>query len=87
MNEQQECEFSGIESTPGVCGGSACIRGTRIPIWGLEADRRLGADEAWLLRNYPALTKQDLENAWNYVKAHKEEIDRLIRLNEEAEPE
>ncbi len=28
--------FPGIEKTPGVCGGSACIAGTRIPVWGLE---------------------------------------------------
>lgn len=32
----------GVEATPGVCGGSACIAGTRIPVWLLEQGRRLG---------------------------------------------
>jgi len=25
--------WSGIEKTPGLCGGDACIRQTRIPVW------------------------------------------------------
>lgn len=28
-----------IEKTPGVCGGSACIASTRIPVWGLVEAR------------------------------------------------
>ena len=27
---------SGIESTPGVCGGDPRVAGTRIPVWTLE---------------------------------------------------
>jgi uncharacterized protein (DUF433 family) len=37
--------MSGIERTPGVCGGDACIAGTRIPVWVLEGFRRLGWTE------------------------------------------
>jgi uncharacterized protein (DUF433 family) len=22
-----------ITKTPGICGGDACVRGTRIPVW------------------------------------------------------
>jgi uncharacterized protein (DUF433 family) len=25
--------MTGIERTDGVCGGSACIAGTRVPVW------------------------------------------------------
>jgi uncharacterized protein (DUF433 family) len=74
----------GIESRPGVCGGDPCIVRTRIPVWVLEQSRRLGISEADLLRSYPALRAEDLANAWAYVRAHREEIDRQIRENEEA---
>jgi uncharacterized protein (DUF433 family) len=76
--------FPGIESTPGVCGGEARILRTRIPIWVLEQARRSGVSEADLLRSYPTLRAEDLVHAWAYVRAHREEIEREIRENEEA---
>jgi uncharacterized protein (DUF433 family) len=76
--------FPGIESTPGVCGGEPCIVRTRISVWVLEQARRQGVSEADLLRSYPTLRAEDLANAWAYVRAHREEIDRQIRENEEA---
>lgn len=75
---------SGIESTPGVCGGEPRITGTRIPVWTLEQARRLGAREADLLRDFPRLRAADLVNAWSYVATHRDEIDAQIRANEEA---
>jgi uncharacterized protein (DUF433 family) len=74
----------GVEKTSGVCGGSACIAGTRIPVWGLEEARRLGATEAALLTSYLTLRAEDLGSAWAYVEAHREEIERDIRENAEA---
>ena len=76
--------FPGIENTPGVCGGEARIIRTRIPVWVLEQARRLGVNEAELLRSYPALRAEDLTHAWAYVRAHREEIDREILENEES---
>jgi uncharacterized protein (DUF433 family) len=73
---------SGIESTPGACGGEPRIAGTRIPIWTLEQARRLGASEADLLRDHPELRAADLVNAWTYVATHHDEIDGRIRANE-----
>ena len=75
-------DFAGIESRPEVCGGAACIVRTRIPVWILENARRLGTSEADLLRDYPALTAQDLANAWAYVRSHRDEIERTIEENE-----
>src|SRR5579863_1287964 len=69
-------EFPGIESRPDVCGGDACIVRTRIPVWLLEQARRLGSTEADLLRSYPTLRPNDLLNAWEYARAHPDEIDR-----------
>jgi len=74
-----------ITKTPGVCGGDACIRGYRIPVWVLVNYRRLGGSDAALLRDYPSLTAADLEAAWRYAVAHAEEIDRAIQENEEGE--
>jgi uncharacterized protein (DUF433 family) len=76
--------FPGIEVTPGVSGGEPCIVRTRIPVWMLEQARRLGSTEADLLRSYPMLRAQDLANAWAYVRAHGDEIERQIQENEEA---
>ncbi|WP_242054308.1 DUF433 domain-containing protein [Nostoc parmelioides] len=47
--------WRGIEKTAYVCGGDACITGTRIPVWVLINARRLGISEAQLLKDYPTL--------------------------------
>jgi len=74
----------GIDKTPGVCGGDACIRHTRIPVWALVQLRQLGTDEADLLRTYPTLTADDLVNAWSYYQSHTAEIEQQIADNESA---
>jgi uncharacterized protein (DUF433 family) len=74
----------GIESEPSICGGSATIVRTRIPVWALEQARRLGTSEAEILRSYPSLRAEDLANAWAYVRGHREEIEREIVENEAA---
>jgi len=76
--------WPGIEKTPGVAGGDACIARTRIPVWTLVSYRRLGWSEAKLLENFPPLRAADLVNAWGYADAHTAEIDGSIREHEEA---
>ncbi|MFQ4139442.1 DUF433 domain-containing protein [Nodosilinea sp. PGN35] len=73
-----------IEKTPGVCGGSACIATTRIPVWGLVEARRAGYSDADLLTSYPSLTASDLANAWIYAAAYTDEIEAAIQANEAA---
>jgi uncharacterized protein (DUF433 family) len=75
---------SGIESTPGVCGGDPRVAGTRIPVWTLEQYRRLGLSEAQILIAFPSLRAADLVNAWSYVADHPDEIEHQIRENEGA---
>jgi uncharacterized protein (DUF433 family) len=77
-------EFPGIEKTPGVCGGVACIIRTRIPVRTLVTFKKMGLPDQKLLANYPTLRHQDLSNAWAYYLAFKEEIELEIRENEEA---
>jgi uncharacterized protein (DUF433 family) len=67
------------------CGGDACVRDSRITVWGLEAYRRLGLSDEKILEAVQGLTPADLAAAWDYVASHPEEIDRSIRENEEGE--
>ena len=76
--------YPGIETTAGVCGGAACLAGTRIPVWLLEQYRRSGASDAELLHSYPGLRAEDLVHAWAYVHSHQNEIEQHIRENEAA---
>lgn len=75
---------SGIQKTPGVMGGEACIRQTRIPVWLLISDRRQGASDARILEGHPDLSAADLVNAFNYADARFDEIETAIREQEEA---
>jgi uncharacterized protein (DUF433 family) len=74
----------GISKTPGVCGGEACIDGTRIPVWSLVESRQLGITEAELMDSYPHLRAVDLVNAWAYAEAHPEEIEQVIQKNTDS---
>jgi uncharacterized protein (DUF433 family) len=73
-----------VVSTPDVCGGAARIIRTRIPVWTLERMRQLGISEADILKSYPSLRAVDLVQAWTYVDAHREEVEKHIRENEEG---
>jgi uncharacterized protein (DUF433 family) len=73
--------MKGIEKTDGVCGGSARIAGTRIPVWQLVEARNVGASEAQLLIDYPSLRAEDLVNAWSYAESHPDEIKSEIHEN------
>jgi uncharacterized protein (DUF433 family) len=82
MNSVKEKDL--IVKTPGVCGGEACVKDTRISVWGLEQWRRLGWTDAQILDNYPQMSKESLNAAWMYADKHREEIELAIRENEEA---
>src|SRR4051812_10817818 len=73
---------SGIESTPGVCGGDPRIAGSRIPVWTLEQYRRLGMTQAPPPPSSPGLGAAALDNPGAYAAAHPGEGGRQIRENE-----
>jgi uncharacterized protein (DUF433 family) len=74
----------GITKTLGICGGEACIAGTRITVWLLVEARRLGITQVQLLQDYPYISAVDLVNAWIYADAYPEEIEAAILANEIA---
>jgi uncharacterized protein (DUF433 family) len=73
---------SWISKKPDRCGGDACVRESRITVWGLIAYRRLGMSDGEILRAVQGLTPAELEAASEYAAAHAEEIDEAIRANE-----
>jgi uncharacterized protein (DUF433 family) len=70
---------SGIETTPGVCGGEPRIAGTGITVRTLEEYRRVGMTEAQILDAFPSLRAADLVNTWAYVAEYPDEIERQFR--------
>jgi uncharacterized protein (DUF433 family) len=77
-----EATTSRVSKTPGVCGGDACIRGTRFPVWGLVESRQQGLTDADILRRHPDLTRADLDAAWDYYARNRPEIEQALWLNE-----
>jgi uncharacterized protein (DUF433 family) len=71
-----------IQSTPGVLGGRARIRDTRVPAWLLVAYRRGGMTDENILASYPTLCVEDLDAASEYALLHPDEIDGAIAENE-----
>ena len=69
---------TGISHTPGVCGGRACIRDTRIPVWSIVEAKHIGATDIELLQSFQGLTAEDITNAMRYYQEHKEEIEADI---------
>ena len=74
-----------ISKRPDRCGGDACIRDLRIPVWAVVNYHRLGAADAEILQAYPSLRSSDLAAAYDYADTHRDEIEAAIRRNEEGE--
>ena len=59
LTPEQELDLTGaggnIEKTQVVNGGDACVRGTRIPVWGLEEMRNQGRSEGEIVEDFPGL--------------------------------
>jgi uncharacterized protein (DUF433 family) len=73
---------SWVSKKPDRCGGDACVRDSRITVWGLAAYRRLGMSDDRILESVVGLTPSDLDAAWDYVASHEDEIEQAIRENE-----
>jgi len=71
-----------IQRTPGVHGGDACVRDTRIAAWTLIQLQKLGRTDEQLLADYPSLTPADIDAVWAYYRIHAREIDLAIAAQE-----
>ena len=77
----EDIKIQKIVMTKGICGGSARLNGTRIPVWGLEEARREGYSNAEILEMYPMIQQSSLQLAWNYVEKNIREISQEIDEN------
>lgn len=84
MVTEQAQRTSWIKKTPDVVGGKPCIRNTRISVHGLVEWRKLGRSDDEIIESIVGLTKDDLEEAWRYYDANREEIEKILRVEEEA---
>lgn len=61
--------FDHIESTPGILGGKPCIKGTRISVELILETIASGASIADILREFPRLTQEAVQEAIRYAIA------------------
>jgi len=66
---------------PKVLGGEPTVRGTRVSVRTIVVAWRGWGEMERVLREYPQLECADVEEALEYYKAHRPEIDRYIREN------
>jgi uncharacterized protein (DUF433 family) len=81
-----------ISKDPAVCGGSACVEGTRIRVIDIVAAYKDGKDPEAIVDEYTALKDtSDVFAALVYYYDHKDEIEADIaegeRLEQQAELE
>jgi uncharacterized protein (DUF433 family) len=63
----QKIMFDRITFDPGIMGGRACIRGMRIPVSVLVKQIAHGASFDEILKGYPDLEREDIQQAIEYA--------------------
>jgi len=74
-----------ITSDPAIQGGAAVVAGTRLPVRTVAFYWRETHDRKRILRNYPQLTPDLLDEVIGYYKANRAAIDDELRGEDEAE--
>jgi uncharacterized protein (DUF433 family) len=82
---QQKLAADSIKKTPGVAGGYACIRNTRIAVWTIISLMNQGMDETALLLDFPGLTHSDFSAVRDYYQINRAEIDAVIAEHDREE--
>lgn len=65
-----------------VCGGVACIHGTKLPVWMVARRQELGDSLAKMQETWPFVTAAQLKEALDYAVVHAVEIQQDRRDNE-----
>ncbi len=65
-----------LSSNPQICGGSLCVRGTRVLVTNILDSLAEGASREEILRSYPTLAPEHIEAALAYAAelAHEESL-------------
>jgi uncharacterized protein (DUF433 family) len=67
--------YSHVTKDPEVCGGKACIDGTRIRVMDIVSLKRQGYSPEKMLEAYPSLNLAQVYAALSYSYEHPEEIE------------
>jgi len=59
--------FQRITTNPEICGGKPCIRGLRFPVSRLLGLLAAGETSETILKSYPYLEKEDIQEALYYA--------------------
>ena len=65
-----------------VCGGVACIHGTKLPVWMVARRSELGDSMDKMLETWPFVKAAQLQEALDYAANHSAEIQQDRRDNE-----
>ncbi|MFH1320700.1 MAG: DUF433 domain-containing protein [Bacteroidota bacterium] len=67
-----------IVSDPNICGGEACIKGTRIPVHIILGHLAAGDDYDIIIQNFPRITMEDIKACLEYASYLATEKDLAI---------
>lgn len=56
-----------VTADPAICGGQACIHGTRVPVYVILDFLAAGNTVEEILEEYPQLTREDVRAAIEYA--------------------
>ena len=79
--------YSHITKDPEICGGKACIDGTRIRVVDIVSLKRQGYAPEKMLEAYPALNLAQVYAALSYSYEHPEEIEASFEEDRSWEAE
>jgi uncharacterized protein (DUF433 family) len=73
-----------IVSTPGTCGGKPRVAGHRIRVQDIVIwKEQMGMTIDEIISSYPGMTPEKIAAALRYYQAHREEIERDLKEEEE----
>lgn len=89
MAATAEVLYPHISKKPGVCGGKACIDGTRVRVMDIVALHHQGRTVEALLKHFDSrpLTPAEVHSALAYYHDHKDEIEASFAAERKAEAE
>lgn len=76
--------YSHITKDPEVCGGRACIDGTRIRVADIACLQREGCAPERMLEVYPSLNLAQVHAALSYYYENPQEIDSALQEDREV---
>jgi uncharacterized protein (DUF433 family) len=83
MAAEAERFYSLISKTPGVCGGKACIHGTRVRVMDIVGMHKAGHTVEKIREEFPFLNLAQVYAALSYYYEHLEEIEASFAEDEE----